>query len=102
MLLERHVLKESVDAFVHPHPLAFVIVDDHGEVVVTDLMDNHAYHALEGTLRVGAVLIGPPKVEADHGVLHTDRSGMHGDRFRIRIVDGELAVRLEGIDDCQG
>ena len=96
-LLLGEVLHEGVEALVHPGPLALIGVDDHGEEVVPHLVRDHADHAILRPFAVGAVLLGPPAVEADHRVLHADAVGMHTDGHRVGVVDGVLAVGLDGV-----
>ncbi len=96
-LLFGEVLHEGVEALVHPGPLPLVGVDDHGEEVVPHLVRDHADHAILGALAVGAVLLGPPAVEADHRVLHADAVRVHADGHRVGVVDGVLAVGLDGV-----
>ena len=47
------VLDEAVEAFVHPGPLTFVGIDDHGKVVVSDFVNDYADEACFGSPRIG-------------------------------------------------
>ena len=76
-LLLGKLLHEAVKAFVHPSPLPLVAVNNHGEVVVANLMDNYAYHTVLGSLGVGSVRVRPASVEADHRVFHAYVCGVH-------------------------
>ena len=46
--LRSEVLEKGIDPFVHPSPLAFVGVDDHGKEVMTDFVDDNADEAVFG------------------------------------------------------
>ena len=91
------VLHEGVQAFIHPRPLPLIAVDDHGEEVVAHFVDDHTDHAVLDPIGIGAVLLRPPEVETDHGVLHPDPIGVHTDRHGVRIIDRVLAVGLHGV-----
>ena len=65
-------------------------------------MDDHPDHAILGALTVRAILLTTPVVETDHGVFHADSGGIHRDRHRIWVVDGVLAVGLEGLGHSLG
>ena len=94
--------KEGVEAFVHPGPLTLVAVDDHREVVVADLMDDHADERMLGAFGVGAVLLRPRAVEADHGILHAADGAVDGPGHGVGVVEGEPRVDLDRVGDRVG
>ena len=96
-------LQEAVQPLVHPGPLALVGVDDHREIDVADLVDDHADQAVLGAFGVGqAAVVAPHRarpVEGDHRIFHpadrtVDRLGR-----RIGIGEGELVVDVDGVGD---
>ena len=100
--LHREELHERVETLVHPRPLTFVGVDDHREPEVTHLVDDHADQSPLGPLAVGAVLLGPGTVEADHRILHPPHRPVDADRHRIGIRDAVFGVDLDGVSDRLG
>jgi hypothetical protein len=95
--LLRQILHKRVESLVHPRPLALVRIDDHGEEVVAHFVDDHPDHAILDALGVGAILLGPSEVEADHRVFHAD--GVRMDRYGhgIGIVNGVLGIDLQRV-----
>ena len=65
-------LQEGIETFVHPAPLAFVGVDDHGKPVVADFMDNHTNESVFGIAAVGAIFFGSRTIEGNHRVFHPE------------------------------
>ena len=102
------VLKEGVEAFVHPSPLTLVRIDDHREVDVTHLVDDHANQAVFRVARIGdftGLLIGcwSIAVEGDHGVFHaTAFPGVHRNGDRVGVGEGEARVDLHGVNHGVG
>ena len=95
-------LHERVDALVHPGPLAFVAVDDHREVIVPDLVDDHADERVFRALGVGAVLLRPRPVEADHRVFHSADGAVDRPGDRVGVGEGEPVVDFDGVGDGVG
>ena len=95
-------MDKRVQPFVHPGPLTLVRVDDHREEVVSNLVDDHPDHAILGALAVRAIFFTTPVVETDHGVFHADSGSIHRNGHRIWVVDGVLAVGLEGLGHSLG
>ena len=92
------VLQERVEPLVHPRPLPLVRGHDHGEPVVAHLVDGHADEPALGGVGVGAVGLGTAAAEGDHRVLHPAHGpvGVHG--LGVRVLEGQAAVRLHGLD----
>ena len=93
------VLHKRIQPLVHPRPLALIRIDDHGEEIVSDLVDDHRYHPDFSSLRVRAIRFRTPPIEANHWVLHSDPLGVHRNGNRVRVIDGEFRIRLEGLRD---
>ena len=98
------VLQEGIEAFVHPRPLALVRVDDHGEVIVSHFVDDHADQVIFRRLRIREftrllVLHGTPAIERNHRILHAAHGAIDGNRVRIRIVETVLVVLLDRVHD---
>ena len=94
--------EEGVQALVHPGPLTFVAIDDHREVIVSDLMDDHADERVLGAFRVGAVRFRPRTVEADHRILHAADGAVDGPGHRVGVVEGVPGVDLDRVGDGVG
>ena len=71
--LRSEVLEKGIDPFVHPSPLAFVGVDDHGKEVMTDFVDDNADEAVFGAR-----------------VFHAADRAVDRDGDRVRVGEGEL------------
>ena len=95
-------LHEGVEAFVHPGPLALVGVDDHGEVVVADFVDDDGDEGVFGGAAVGAVFGGAGAVEADHGVFHAADGAVDGLGDGVGIREGVFRINIERVDDGVG
>ena len=80
------VLSKGVQTFIHPTPLTFVRIDNHREIVVTNLVDNHRNHPKFHTVRIGAVFVRATIVPTDHRILHALVFGMYRYRFVVRVL----------------
>ena len=99
-LLFRKVLEEGVHAFIHPGPLALVGVDDHGEEVMADFVNDDRDETVLGARAVSAIFQGTRPVETEHGVFHTAvDDAIDGDGRGIRISETVLTVNIEGMDN---
>ena len=79
---------ECIQAFVHPGPLALVAVHDHREVIVTDLVDDHADEGILRAFGVGAVRLGSGPVEANHRVFHTADGAVNRPSDWVGVIEG--------------
>ena len=90
------LLDEGVEALVHPAPAPLVVVDDHREPVVPDLVNDHADQAVLAPLGVGPVRLGARPLERDHGVLHPAHAAVAAQRDGVGVFE-VAPVALEGV-----
>ena len=98
------MLQESVEAFVHPGPLPFIGIHDHGEEVVAHFVDDHAHQSQLRPLAVGAVLFRARAVEAEHRIFHaTAPAQTHATgRYGVGVVEGVAPIDLECVRHGSG
>ena len=99
-------LQEAVQPLVHPGPLPLVRVDDHREIGVADLVDDHADQAVLGAFGIGQATVVPPHrarpVEGDHRIFHPADRAVDRLGRGIGVGKGELVVDVDGVGDRAG
>ena len=92
-------LHKAIEPFVKPAPLPFIAIDDHGEIIVSYLVDDSGNSTVFFHFGISAVRFRPAGVEADHRVLHSIVR-LYGNSNRIRVRNAVFRVGIEGMCDC--